>query len=1096
MGPEGEGEKQVQVRHVVSRAVVVGGVFLASLGPWAVSYGAAHAEEPAVQVLDVPRGDRWSPREAEVLGASTRGFLYSRAGDAGAAYSSGTFFHPFDGTPEVSLGAVAERAELVGERVVVPAYGSAPRSVSTTVLGSGQWSQVAVPDAAWYVGATGDGMLVGVQAGLQLLPWAGGSALPVTGLPEGVTPAVPGPIRDGMALSDEHAALVASSDRTSPLLYVDTTLLRAWSLPGAIAPAGGVGPGWITWFGTSTSTERVLHRARRPVAEGEALVVGAVQTGPPSCGYWYDCVLTVLADGSLLLSQDYELGQYAPTGSLPVQRAADDGSLVAEQAWGHGVAAAPSGGYLVVTGTEPRSAGVRLVTAQGSPGAVQVALAPVPERLGALALDGARLVTTSDATADGALSERAVVTSGVLSATAPSRLAQGVVVGAGQCSSSYEVCGVLAADGGATAWHVGAPGGTPLSRFRAAAGQVLDVPLRPGDRLQRLSGATVLAAGATAFAAPWSRVYDAAGGPEPVLGAGASVTDLLDGVAYGTSDLAPEAFVARDLTTGASGVTPFAGLCSGVQVAGSSVLGHSCEGDLLLLDRRTGQVSDLGPLKDAGLSIDRVYLGNGFVAKVETTDDLTTGHGVLSWTATDEPAHTWRAVPLTTPIPQTAAVAVSRGTVPLLAWLDEDRQAHVARLPVAPSSLPERPQGVAVAPAAPAPTASAVTGTSVTLTWPAASAADEVRRYTVTRAPGGTPLQLPASATSVTLTGLQAGKPYALAVKAENVVGGGTAALTVTPRHETPIWPSEVRATVDRVTSRVTVTWKIVPDPQFSEPVGFRIATGGNQVLGEVGKDARSASFVAHQADYGQVLVYSIGEKASWPAGTEESFAFPGDDRTRPQVTSVTVAPVVLSSSAVLRFSGTDDRKVQDFQVARRSAATGQALSAWSYPTTWSRLTTGALTVSGLTPGSTTCFAVRARDAWGNLSSWSAPACTVVALDDRSLTRATSGWATSSSSAFYGGSAATTTRSAQALRRNAVRAEALTLVATRCPTCGTVGVYDDGVLVAKASLVSSTTTRRALVGVPLGGRRTGTLTLKVLTSGKPVTVDGLALRSY
>ena len=59
-----------------------------------------------------------------------------------------------------------------------------------------------------------------------------------------------------------------------------------------------------------------------------------------------------------------------------------------------------------------------------------------------------------------------------------------------------------------------------------------------------------------------------------------------------------------------------------------------------------------------------------------------------------------------------------------------------------------------------------------------------------------------------------------------------------------------------------------------------------------------------------------------------------------------------------------------------------------------------------------------------------------------------------------------------------------------------MGVYDDGVLVAKVSLYASTTVRRALVAVPLGGRRAGTLTIKTLSTGKPVVIDGVALRSY
>jgi uncharacterized protein with PIN domain len=61
-------------------------------------------------------------------------------------------------------------------------------------------------------------------------------------------------------------------------------------------------------------------------------------------------------------------------------------------------------------------------------------------------------------------------------------------------------------------------------------------------------------------------------------------------------------------------------------------------------------------------------------------------------------------------------------------------------------------------------------------------------------------------------------------------------------------------------------------------------------------------------------------------------------------------------------------------------------------------------------------------------------------LDDRSWSRTTSGWATSTSSAYYLGSASATSRSSQVLRRTGTRTDAMTLVVTRCPTCGSVGV--------------------------------------------------------
>jgi hypothetical protein len=74
-----------------------------------------------------------------------------------------------------------------------------------------------------------------------------------------------------------------------------------------------------------------------------------------------------------------------------------------------------------------------------------------------------------------------------------------------------------------------------------------------------------------------------------------------------------------------------------------------------------------------------------------------------------------------------------------------------------------------------------------------------------------------------------------------------------------------------------------------------------------------------------------------------------------------------------------------------------------------------------------------------------------------------------------------------------VRLDRVGIVATTCATCGTVGVYVGGVGVGKISLVSSTVTHQRVLVLPAFSARSGAVSLKVLTSGRLVLLDGLLL---
>jgi hypothetical protein len=60
-------------------------------------------------------------------------------------------------------------------------------------------------------------------------------------------------------------------------------------------------------------------------------------------------------------------------------------------------------------------------------------------------------------------------------------------------------------------------------------------------------------------------------------------------------------------------------------------------------------------------------------------------------------------------------------------------------------------------------------------------------------------------------------------------------------------------------------------------------------------------------------------------------------------------------------------------------------------------------------------------------------------------------------------------------------------------SCGIVGINVGSTLIGKTTLYAASTAYRQLILLPKFTYRTGTVTVKVLTSGKTIQIDGLAL---
>lgn len=146
-------------------------------------------------------------------------------------------------------------------------------------------------------------------------------------------------------------------------------------------------------------------------------------------------------------------------------------------------------------------------------------------------------------------------------------------------------------------------------------------------------------------------------------------------------------------------------------------------------------------------------------------------------------------------------------------------------------------------------------------------------------------------------------------------------------------------------------------------------------------------------------------------------------------------------------------------------------------------------------PGGTYCFRARSLDAGGGLMSVWTPdeLCRAVPLDDVQLTASPS-WKRFHRDDYYLGTYSRSSSKGATLRKYDVVAKRIGLVATRCPGCGAVDVLWNGALLRRIDLNHPTVARQALFLVKLfSSARVGDITIKVVSSGKPVYIDGLGL---
>jgi uncharacterized protein YjbI with pentapeptide repeats len=207
-------------------------------------------------------------------------------------------------------------------------------------------------------------------------------------------------------------------------------------------------------------------------------------------------------------------------------------------------------------------------------------------------------------------------------------------------------------------------------------------------------------------------------------------------------------------------------------------------------------------------------------------------------------------------------------------------------------------------------------------------------------------------------------------------------------------------------------------------------------------------------------------------------------------------APFATSQSIAVSWSASDaETSVASTDVSwQRVPVSGGTPSAWVYPTAWQGTSARSVVFSGASLGYRYCFRTRARDVVGNVSPWSASACTNVPFDDRSLV-ATPGWTRPAVSGWIKGTGTAATANGEYLSTSgSVKVRRLSVIATKCPRCGTALVYVGSTYVGKLSLYKSGSAVRSLVNLPaLSSARTGKVLIVVISEGKAVRIDGVGI---
>ena len=187
---------------------------------------------------------------------------------------------------------------------------------------------------------------------------------------------------------------------------------------------------------------------------------------------------------------------------------------------------------------------------------------------------------------------------------------------------------------------------------------------------------------------------------------------------------------------------------------------------------------------------------------------------------------------------------------------------------------------------------------------------------------------------------------------------------------------------------------------------------------------------------------------------------------------------------------------VTSYQVRVRTATPTRGFTAWTTPAAWTAVT-GTRVLAPMSPGATECFSVRAKNRAGQLGPWSPMRCTARPLDDGQATYVSRGWRLATSSSLYMGRQLGMWLNGAVWRLDRATVARVGVVATTCPTCGSVRVSLGTRVLGTISLTTRTVVYQNVLTLPPFRSASGPLTITVISpNGRFVWIDGvLAFRA-
>jgi hypothetical protein len=291
------------------------------------------------------------------------------------------------------------------------------------------------------------------------------------------------------------------------------------------------------------------------------------------------------------------------------------------------------------------------------------------------------------------------------------------------------------------------------------------------------------------------------------------------------------------------------------------------------------------------------------------------------------------------------------------------------------------------------------------------------------------------------------------------------------------------------------VSWTAPTNDGGSVITGYRVTgSPGGRTCTTTGGLSCSVSGLTDGVSY-TFTVTATNALGTGPPSAPSNAVVPVTPDTTPPTARVLGRPasVTLDRTTTVSWRGSDAGSgVASYDARYRVATWNGRFGSYVQPVDWQATSSTSASLGPLTPGSTYCIYVRARDVAGNVSAWSAPRCIARALDDRALA-ASNGWAFRHGPAFYRHTITSGRGQGIRLSLHHRAASRVVVVATTCPTCGTVTVSQGRRLASGVNLRSGRRHNQVLSTVATRVVRSGVIRIRVTSSHASVLIDGLGI---